>query len=174
MLSPAIFAFALFFVQAARALPEPGQLPLTPGECPYSAPPSKHNVQPPFPLRATYDTTFDNSGGSMNGVACSNGVNGLASKFPTFGDLPSFPNIGGAYDIVWNSPNCGACWSVTNPATGVTINITAIDSAGAGFNIAKEAFETLTDGDTSKGAIDVIAEKILPSVCPSPPNVIDL
>jgi hypothetical protein len=166
MVSPAIFAFALFFAQAARALPEPGQLPLTPGECPYSAPPSKLNVQPPVPLRATYDTTFDNPSGSMNGVACSNGVNGLASKFPTFGDLPSFSNIGGAYDITFNSPNCGACWSLTYNVTGNTINITAIDTAGAGFNIAKGAFERLTNGDTSKGAIDVTAEKISSSVCP--------
>ena len=165
MVSLAIFAFALFFAQAARALPEPGQLPLTHGECPYSAPPSKLDAQPPIHWRATYDTTYDNPKGSMNGVACSNGANGLASKYPRFGDLPSFPNIGGAYDIVWNSPNCGACWSLTYKATGKSVNITAIDTAGAGFNIAKKAFEKLTNGDTSKGAIDVVAKKISHHVC---------
>jgi Cerato-platanin len=119
----------------------------------------------PSPLRATYDSTFDNKSGSLNGVACSNGANGLAARFPTFGDIPSFPFIGGAFDVVWNSPNCGACWSVTNPSTDVSINMTAIDTAGAGFNIAKEAFEKLTGGEISQGAIDVVASKVSPSAC---------
>ncbi|KAF8273024.1 Cerato-platanin, partial [Lactarius quietus] len=116
-------------------------------------------------LRATYDITFDNKAGSLNGVACSNGPNGLASRFPTFGDIPSFPFIGGAFDVAWNSPNCGACWALTNPATGVTINITAVDTAGAGFNIAKEAFDKLAGGQSGLGAVDVVANKVSPSVC---------
>src|SRR6266404_1981717 len=128
-------------------------------------PPVKPSTPTPSPLRATFDNTFDNKDGSLNGVACSNGENGLASRFPTFGDLPSFPFIGGAFDVVWNSPNCGSCWAVTNPANGVTINITAIDTAGAGFNIAKEAFDKLAGAQSFLGAIDVKAKKISPSVC---------
>ncbi|KAI0308093.1 hypothetical protein B0F90DRAFT_1807398 [Multifurca ochricompacta] len=107
-----------------------------------------YSNKPPSPLRATLDTTFDNKDGSLNGVACSNGPNGLASRFPTFGDIPSFPYIGGAYDIVW-----------------VMINITAIDTAGAGFNIAKEAFDRLSGSQVDQGAIDVVANKVSPSVC---------
>jgi Cerato-platanin len=152
MVSPAAFAFALFFTLAARALPQ------APNQTPFCS-------SAPSPLRATYDTTFDNPSGSMNGVACSNGANGLAAQFPTFGDLPSFPFIGGAFDIAWNSPNCGACWSITNPATGVSIIITAIDTAGAGFNIAKEAFEKLTNGDIGSGAVTVVATQVSPSAC---------
>ena len=155
------FAFALFFMQAALALP---QLQLngasgSPPHCPnqLSFTPS---VGPPSPLRATFDTTFDNPRGSMNGVACSNGANGLAARFPTFADLPSFPFIGGAFDVVWNSPNCGSCWSVRYPKTGETIYITAIDTAGAGFNIAKEAFQVLAGADTDMGAINVVAHKV--------------
>jgi hypothetical protein len=113
----------------------------------------------------TYDAAYDNKNSSLNSVACSNGANGLAARFPTFGDVPSFPFIGGAFDVVWNSPNCGGCWNLTNPATGATINITAIDAAAAGFNIAQEAFEKLTGGDVSKGAVDVVANKVSPSVC---------
>jgi Cerato-platanin len=117
------------------------------------------------PLRATYDTTYDNKDGSLNGVACSNGPNGLAARFPTFGNVPSFPFIGGAFDIVWNSPNCGACWNLTNTATGVSISLTAVDSAGAGFNIAQKAFEKLNNGQIGQGVLDVIANKISPSYC---------
>jgi Cerato-platanin len=101
----------------------------------------------------------------MNSVACSNGANGLESRFPTFGSLPSFPYIGGAFDVVWNSTNCGGCWSLTNPTTGVMINLTAIDAAGSGFNIAEEAFEKLTNNQTAAGSVDVVAYKVSPSVC---------
>ncbi|KAH9998221.1 Cerato-platanin-domain-containing protein [Russula vinacea] len=116
-------------------------------------------------LRATYDTTYDNKDGSLNGVACSNGPNGLAARFPTFGDVPSFPFIGGAFDVVWNSPNCGSCWNLTNTATGVSISLSAVDSAGAGFNIAQEAFEKLNNGQIGQGVLDVIANKISPLFC---------
>jgi len=119
----------------------------------------------PSPLRATYDATFGNRAGSLNNVACSNGPNGLASRFPTFGDIPNFPFIGGAFDVVWNSPNCGGCWNITNPTTGVSIQITAIDTAGGGFNIAQEAFEELNGGQIDQGVVDVIANKVAPSVC---------
>ncbi len=58
-------------------------------------------------VRTTYDTTYNKSG-SMNNV------NGLAARFLTFGDVQSFPFIGCAFDVVWNSPNCGLCWKLTN------------------------------------------------------------
>ncbi|KAF8470406.1 SnodProt1 [Russula ochroleuca] len=140
MIYSATLAFTLFFTQAAQPIA-------------------------PSTLRATYDTTYDNKSGSMNGVACSNGPNGLAARFPTFGDIPSFPFIGGAFDVVWNSPNCGSCWNLTNMATGVSISLTAVDSAGAGFNIAQEAFEKLNDGQIGAGVLDVVANKISPAVC---------
>jgi hypothetical protein len=116
-------------------------------------------------LRATYDTTFDNKSGSLNNVACSNGANGLVARFPTFGDIPKFPFIGGAFDVVWNSPNCGSCWSLTNPATGASINLVAVDTAGSGFNIAQEAFVQLNGGQIGQGVLDVVASKVAPSVC---------
>ncbi|KAN0126456.1 Cerato-platanin domain containing protein [Russula decolorans] len=135
---------------------------------PPSKPENGSNPEPNTPsltLRATYDTTYDNMSGSLNNVACSDGPNGLAAQYPTFGDIPSFPFIGGAFDVVWNSPNCGSCWNLTNMATGVSINITAIDSTGSGFNIAQEAFERLNGGQIGQGVVDVVANKISPSVC---------
>ena len=129
--------------------------------------PDNNNPEPntPSPLRATYDATFDNKAGSLNSVACSNGPNGLVSRFPTFGDIPNFPFIGGAFDVVWNSPNCGGCWNITNPTTGVSIQMTAIDTAAGGFNIAQEAFEQLNGGQIGQGVIDVVANKVAASVC---------
>ena len=135
---------------------------------PPSKPSSNCSTPPKAPsttLRATYDTTYDNKNGSLNSVACSNGANGLAGRFATFGDIPSFPFIGGAFDVVWNSPNCGACWSLTNAATGVSINITAVDAAGSGFNIAQEAFLVLNGGQIGQGVANVVATKVSPSVC---------
>jgi hypothetical protein len=115
-------------------------------------------------FRATFDNMYDNAGDSLNNVACSNGANGLVTEFPTFGSIPTFPFIGGAPGIVWNSPNCGGCWKLTNPATGIWIVMTAIDSA-ATFNLAQEAFETLNGGQIGQGEFDVVAQQISPAFC---------
>ena len=140
------FALALFFTQVAHALPQ--------------AP-----APTPTPLRATFDTTFDNPTESLNNVACSNGANGLVAKFPTFDKIPSYPFIGGAFDVAWNSPNCGGCWSISNPANGASIFMTAVDTAGAGFNMGTGAFETLNNGQIGEGVLDVVATKVAPSFC---------
>lgn len=41
----------------------------------------------------------------MSTVTCSDGPNGLMSKYPTQGALPGFPNIGGVPGVGWNSPS---------------------------------------------------------------------
>jgi len=147
--------------------PTTSPYPPSPPSKPDHGKPDNNNPEPntPSPLRATYDATFDNKAGSLNSVACSNGPNGLASRFPTFGDIPNFPFIGGAFDVTWNSPNCGGCWNITNPTTGVSIQITAIDTATGGFNIAQEAFEKLNGGQIGQGVVDVVANKVAASVC---------
>ena len=103
----------------------------------------------------------------MNTVACSDGAAGLASRFPTFGSVPTFPNIGGASAISgFVSPDCGTCWELTDQTTGVSIFITAIDHAGNGFNIAEEAMNTLTDGQAVfLGRIDAAATQVDKSNC---------
>jgi hypothetical protein len=177
------FALALLLTQVAHALPQgPSFAPPTFSPSPFPTSPTVSiptttpsavpnaplpNLPTPSPLRATYDPTFDNSTGSMDGVACSNGPNGLETTFPTFGDVPSFPFVGGAFDIVWGSPNCGSCWNITNPATGLSIQMTAIDTSGVGFNLALEAFANLTNGDISAGVINVVANKVSTTPCPA-------
>jgi hypothetical protein len=113
--------------------------------------------------RATFDITYDNPGGLLSNVACSGGVGPLA-RFRTFGELPTFPFIGGAPGVVFNSPNCGGCWKLTNTATGKWAFMTAIDSAST-FNMAEEGFVTLNGGLVGQGVIEVVADQVDRSFC---------
>lgn len=116
-----------------------------------------------FADKVTYDQTYDNPKGSLNSVACSNGVNGLVDRFPTFGDLPSFPFIGGIPTIVFNSTDCGTCWNLA--FNGTSINILGIDHS-AGFNIALEAMNKLTNNQAVQlGSVNAVATKVAASVC---------
>ena len=112
---------------------------------------------------ATFDQHYDDAGASTNIVACSN----LTPQFPTLGSFPSFPNIGGASAIAgFGSANCGTCWELTDGDTGVSINVTAIDHAGDGFNLSLEALNTLTDGQAvAKGSAQVTAVQVDSSAC---------
>jgi len=154
------FIITLFFTHVVRALP---------GACgdglSYGDGDAQRTVVPLQEFKVTFDPTYDNAAGSMNTVACSNGQNGLASRFPTFGRVPNFAHIGGAFNVVWNSPNCGACWILTNPANNVAINFTAIDAAGVGFNIAESAFRQLNGGVIGNGTLQVDARRVSPGVC---------
>ena len=91
---------------------------------------------------------YDNYYTSLNDVACSNGNNGLVTRgFTDFGSLPTFPNIGGVFAVgAWNSPDCGSCWELLYPVTGVTIYVTAIDTVYSGFDLSDQAVNTLTYG----------------------------
>lgn len=97
-------------------------------------------------LTVSFDTAYDNPGFDMNTSACSDGENGLVTDgYKTAGQLPSYPNIGGAFSIAgWNSPNCGKCYSLEYE--GVTIYVTAMDTGSDGFNLSKQAMNTLTNG----------------------------
>lgn len=117
---------------------------------------------PSASVTVSYDEVYDNAGGSLATVACSDGPNGLLTKgqpkhhfstrcdadprhtgFTTFGSLPTFPNIGGASAVAgWNSPSCGSCWQLTY--NGTSINVLAVDHTDAGFNIGLKALNKLT------------------------------
>ena len=121
---------------------------------------------PVLGVTLSYDETYDNSAGSLSTVACSDGSNGLLTKgFSTFGSLPHFPNVGGAQAVAgWNSASCGSCWKLTYK--GKSINVLAIDHAASGFNIAKAAMNTLTNGQAEAlGRIDVTATQVSASSC---------
>ncbi|KAH9853380.1 Cerato-platanin [Lenzites betulinus] len=117
-------------------------------------------------VTVSYDQTYDNKSGDLHTVACSDGPNGLLTKgFSTFGSLPHFPNIGGAAAVAgWNSPNCGSCWQLTY--NGKSINVLAVDHTDAGFNIALEAMNTLTNNQgVFLGRIDATAKQVAASQC---------
>ena len=117
-------------------------------------------------VTVSYDETYDNKSGRLTTVACSDGENGLLTKgFSTFGSLPHFPNIGGAQAVAgWNSAACGSCWQLTY--NGKSINVLAVDHADAGFNVAKGAMDTLTNGQAAAlGRIDVAATQVAASAC---------
>jgi len=118
-------------------------------------------------VTVSFDQTYDNPNGSLDTVACSDGPNGLLTKGlgPNFGNLPNFPNIGGAAAVAgFNSPNCGTCWELT--FNGTSINVLAIDSTLSGFNIALGAFNNLTDGNgVFLGRINAQAQQVATSAC---------
>lgn len=129
---------------------------------------TQYTIPNPVPVaqyKVTYDPRYDNRHGSMDKVACSDGRYGLAARFATFRDLPTFPYIGGAFNIHWNSPNCGSCWKLTNTANNASITITTIDTVGHGFNIAESAFEDLNGGEVGEGMVQVEAHRVAIQVC---------
>ena len=117
----------------------------------------------------TYDTFYDNSATSLSSVACSNGAYGLLTKgYTTFGSLPSFPNIGGIPNLVWDSPLCGTCWKLeyTNPnGQYESIYVTAVDAAYT-FNLSQEAFNTLTaNTGVASGKVAATVTQVATSFC---------
>ncbi|PAV19815.1 cerato-platanin [Pyrrhoderma noxium] len=107
-------------------------------------------------IRVSYDNTYDDPSGSMDSVACSDGPTGLAANYSTFGDLPSFPFIGGSSAISgWSSPSCGNCFSLSYG--GNIIYVTPIDHTQEGFNLAQEAMDVLTGGKAEELGISIRA-----------------
>jgi len=167
------FILTLFLAHIARALPRACSDLVSPGSddpssFSYGDGDAQYTISNPVPVsqyKLTYDPSFDNQDGSMDRVACSDGPHGLAARFAMFRDIPTFPYIGGAFDIVWNSPNCGSCWKITNTANNASITVTTIDTAGHGFNIAESAFEDLNGGEVGDGVLQVEAHKVPIQVC---------
>lgn len=104
----------------------------------------------PFAQATTlsYDPGYSQGDRSLNVVSCSDGANGLITRYgwQTQSQIPRFPYIGGSSDIAgWNSPNCGTCYSVTYGPTGKQVFILAIDHTAEGLNVAQAAMDELTN-----------------------------
>ena len=57
-------------------------------------------------VQVSYDTGYDDASRPLSGVACSDGKNGLITRygFQTQGNIPNYPNIGGYVGVAgWNS-----------------------------------------------------------------------
>ncbi|KAF9009565.1 eliciting plant response-like protein [Cyathus striatus] len=122
-------------------------------------------------VTVAYGETYDNPGGSLATVACSDGPHGLLTRgFKTFGDLPRFPHIGAASAVTgYGSPSCGTCWSLSytnDEGKNKSISVLAIDHARTGFNIARAAMDELTGNQAvSIGRVDVTAVQVANSFC---------
>ena len=136
--------FTLFLTQIARALPQAIDDHIFPASesdqhrLPYGGEP--HTID----YAVTFDPKYDNPNRSMSTVTCSNP---LEPRYPYFIDIPGFPFIGGAYDVVKGSPSCGRCWRLTNMENGASIYFTAIDRAAKGFSIGGWTLSRLMGGD---------------------------
>lgn len=106
------------------------------------------------PTQIAYDPTYDDASLSLTKVACSDGANGLITKYhyQTLGNLPKFPYVAASSQVAgWNSPQCSRCFGLTVGKN--VIFVAAVDhagpvspSTGAAFNIGKTAFDILSDG----------------------------
>lgn len=118
-------------------------------------------------LTVSYDTGYDQAGRSLTEVSCSDGPNGLITRYKwhTQGEIPKFPNIGGVQAVAgWNSPSCGTCWRLEYK--GNKVNVLAVDHAAAGYNIGLAAMNTLTKGQAvALGRVDAKATQVNPSEC---------
>ena len=118
-------------------------------------------------VSVSYDSIYDNASGSTSTIACSDGANGLITKYgySTFGAIPSFPRIGGSSTIPsWNAATCGQCYAISYK--GKTINVLAIDTAPSGFNMAHAAMDKLTGGQaTQLGRVTANIKKVGVSKC---------
>lgn len=119
-----------------------------------------------------YDTFYDNNLASLNTVACSTGQYGLITYgYNTFGNLPSYPYIGGAPQVQgWNSPNCGTCWKLTytDPHGGSSsVTFTAINTGDQGGYIMSFAgYDDLTNGNAlTLDGVSVTADPLPESAC---------
>ena len=136
----------LFLTQIARAVPQACRYPISPeGQF--------HFEDPVEYYTAVYNPVYDNSSQTLDDVACSE----LASIYPEFGDVPLFPNIGGAPNTTYNSTNCGAIWKITNfEDNDLSIYFISIDDA-SDFDLSLEAFKAV-GGDTATGSLKIEAE----------------
>jgi hypothetical protein len=107
-------------------------------------------------ISVSYDTGYDDGSRSLTALSCSDGANGLITKYGwnTQANVPSFPRIGGYQGVEgWNSAQCGTCYGVTY--NGKTIYVLAVDHTANGFNLAKAAMDELTNGQAAQlGRID--------------------
>ncbi|KAH8662164.1 eliciting plant response-like protein [Xylariales sp. PMI_506] len=114
-----------------------------------------------------YDTGYDDGSRSLTAVSCSDGANGLITRYgwQTQGAIPNFPYIGAADAVAgWNSAECGTCWQLTYGA--ISVNVLAIDHAGSGFNIGLNAMNVLTNGQAvALGRVDATATQVDVSNC---------
>ncbi|KAI5778007.1 immunomodulatory protein [Geopyxis carbonaria] len=118
-------------------------------------------------VTASYDPAYDVTTASTSTLACSDGSNGLASKYPTLGSFPRFPYIAAAAAVGgWNAASCGACFKLWYAGSQKSIYVTAVDHADAGFVLSKGAMDALTGNKAAEvGRIEVASREVSKTNC---------
>ncbi|KAH7325873.1 Cerato-platanin [Stachybotrys elegans] len=118
-------------------------------------------------VSVSYDRGYDDRTRHLTAVACSDGANGLMTRYgwQTQGQIPRFPLVGGAPAVTgWNSAQCGTCWRLTY--NGRSINVLAIDASPGGFNLALGAMNQLTNNQAVQlGRVQATATQVAISQC---------
>lgn len=103
------------------------------------------------------------------GVSCSDGKNGLITRWGISDLQTLYPYVTAFSDSQWNSPNCGKCVRLQTPTK--TVFVTVIDSCGpapsgldAHFDVAPEVFSELF-GSTTAGVGQGEWTFVRPSLC---------
>ncbi|KAF2448382.1 heat-stable 19 kDa antigen precursor [Karstenula rhodostoma CBS 690.94] len=117
-------------------------------------------------ITVSYDTGYDDTSRSLTAVSCSDGANGLITKYgwQTQASIKT-PYYGGYQGVAgWNSPQCGTCYSLTY--NGKTIYVLAIDYTAAGFNLNKKGLDALTNNQaTQLGRVDAQYAQVALNKC---------
>jgi hypothetical protein len=98
------------------------------------------------------------------------GLRLLRAGYPTFGSIPSFPNIGGSFAVrEFFSPLCGSCWNLSYTRSDETISsiyVTAMDHANDGFILSHGGFVNLGGQQAvAGGKINAEALRVNGSYC---------
>ncbi|GAB7366810.1 hypothetical protein MBLNU230_g0984t1 [Neophaeotheca triangularis] len=113
-------------------------------------------------LTLSYDTGYDDPNRPLTSIACSDGPNGLTTRYnwQLQASIPNFPYIGGSEEIAgWNSENCGQCYEVQYG--GRRIYVLGVDRAAAGLNVGRVAMDALTGGQAGfLGRVEVGVERV--------------
>merc|ERR1712228_219722 len=85
---------------------------------------------------------------SLTSVSCSDGANGLMTRWGYQTLEPMFPYVAAMAGATWNSPKCGTCVCLNDDADAGSVCVTVIDACGAvqegtHFDIAEAAFTEL-------------------------------
>ncbi|CAM1509966.1 Fc.00g003010.m01.CDS01 [Cosmosporella sp. VM-42] len=132
---------------------------------------SEARVEDSINFAISYDPIYDDPSRPLTDVACSNGENGLITRYGAYGwetqgDMPRYK--GGIDIISWSSSLCGSCWILQYGDN--TVAIYTIDHAALGFSIELKAMNYLTEGRAVElGSVKGKATQVDLSICMSEP-----
>nr|AEN99945.1 snodprot [Dactylellina cionopaga] len=110
-----------------------------------------------------YDNNYNlKSGASLTSFACSDGANGLITKYhissvsELASKLKSNVYIAGSPTIAgWNSPSCGLCYEARNPTNNKSFLFVAVDVAHPDIVSGADAFVVASPNGLAAGTFGI-------------------